>query len=234
MPDQNLALFDFDGTITFRDTFTPFLYFASSRTHIVRQSLRLAPAILGYKLGLVPATKMRALAAGAAFRGRSEAELRELGATYAERVLPGVIRPQALERIHWHKQRGDRIVVVSASLAVYVRPWAQPLELDVIATELSTKDGLLTGGYEGGDCAGPEKARRVEARYAPSGYATVFAYGDTSEDDALLALADEPYFRWQPAAHTARATNTFDKKAGSLLSRRNPAPASSPSRLSRK
>ena len=52
MPD--LALFDFDGTITFSDTFTPFLYFASSRGHIARQYIRLAPKIIGYKLGLVP------------------------------------------------------------------------------------------------------------------------------------------------------------------------------------
>jgi HAD superfamily hydrolase (TIGR01490 family) len=197
MPERNLALFDFDGTITFADTFTPFLYFASNRRRIVRQSVRLAPKILGYKLGLVPATKMRALAARAVFGGRSEAELRAFGATYAERVLPGVIRPHALERILWHKQRGDRIVVVSASLAVYVRPWAQSLALDVIATELSVEDGVLTGSYEGGDCTGPEKARRVEARYPPSGYSRVYAYGDTSEDDALLALAHERYFRWQ-------------------------------------
>jgi phosphatidylglycerophosphatase C len=199
MPNRNLALFDFDGTITSADTFTPFLYFASNRVQSVRQSVRLAPKILGYKLGLVPATKMRALAASAAFRGRSEAELRALGATYAERVLPGVIRPHALERIRWHQQRGDRIVVVSASLAVYVGAWAQPLGLDVIATELSAEDGVLTGGYDGGDCAGPEKARRVEARYPPSGYSRVYAYGDTSEDDALLALAHERYFRWQKA-----------------------------------
>jgi HAD superfamily hydrolase (TIGR01490 family) len=197
MPDRNLALFDFDGTITFSDTFTPFLYFASDRAHILRQSLLLAPKILSYKLGLLPATRMRALAARAAFRGRAEADVQALGATYAERLLPGVIRPHALERIRWHQQRGDRVVVVSASLSVYVRAWAQPLELDVIATELSAADGVITGGYADGDCTGFEKARRVEARYPLADYAKVYAYGDTSEDEALLALASERYFRWQ-------------------------------------
>jgi len=199
MPNRDLALFDFDGTITFSDTFTPFLYFASHRAQILRQSLLLAPKILTYKLGLLPATRMRALAVGAAFRGRSETELRGLGETYAERVLPGVIRPHALERIRWHQQRGDRVVVVSASLAVYVRAWARPLELDVIATELSADRGVITGSYADGDCTGLEKARRVEAKYPLADYAKVYAYGDTSEDEALLALASERYYRWQKA-----------------------------------
>lgn len=197
MPD--LALFDFDGTITFSDTFTPFLYFASSRGHIVRQYIRLAPKILEYKLGLLPATEMRALAAGAALGGRPETELRKLGAAYAEEVLPGRVRPHALERIRWHQQRGDRVVVVSASLEVYLRPWAEVLALDVIATELGVEADVITGGYSGGDCTGLEKARRVEARYRLSDFSNVFAYGDTSEDAALLSLANERFFRWQKA-----------------------------------
>ena len=197
MPDRDLALFDFDGTITRSDTFTPFLYFVSSRGHIVRESLRLAPKILRYKLGLVPATRMRAIAAHSTFAGRSEAEIRGLGVAYARNVLPGVVRPHALERIRWHQQRGDHVVVVSASLDMYLRPWARALELDVIATDLSVEQGILTGSYAGGDCTGSEKARRVQARYTLSRYPNVYAYGDTSEDEALLGLASERYFRWQ-------------------------------------
>jgi len=197
MPDRNLALFDFDGTITYSDSFKPFLYYSSSRMRIVRGTVRLAPKIVGYKLGLVHASQMRQSGAAAAFRGRSEAEIRRLGAEYAKTVLPGVIRPQAVERIRWHQRRGDVCVVVSASLDVYVSAWARALELDVIATELEVAGGVLTGRYVGGDCTGTEKARRVQARYDLSRYPSVYAYGDTSEDEALLGLADKRYFRWQ-------------------------------------
>jgi HAD superfamily hydrolase (TIGR01490 family) len=197
MPD--LALFDFDGTITFSDTFTPFLHFASSPRHIAREYIRLAPKIIGYKLGLVPGTQMRELASRAALNGRPERELRALGAAYAERVLPGVIRPHALERIRWHQHRGDRVVVVSASLDLYVRPWAEALALGVIATDLRVEAGVVTGGYLEGDCSGLEKARRVKARYRLSDFSRIFAYGDTREDEALLALANERFFRWQKA-----------------------------------
>jgi phosphoserine phosphatase len=47
---------------------------------------------------------------------------------------------------------------------------------------------------------GEEKARRVREQYALSSFDAVHAYGDTPEDAALLALADERWFRIWPEA----------------------------------
>ncbi|WP_223236408.1 haloacid dehalogenase-like hydrolase, partial [Acinetobacter baumannii] len=52
------------------------------------------------------------------------------------------IRENALKRILWHKQQGDQVVVVSASLSVYLESWCKSLDLDVISNLL----GGLTGG----------------------------------------------------------------------------------------
>ena len=73
--ELNLALFDFDGTITTKDTFTPFVYFATHWARIALGSVLLAPMILGYKLGLVSGTKMRAAVVRLGFRGRAHAEV---------------------------------------------------------------------------------------------------------------------------------------------------------------
>ncbi|HEX6274960.1 MAG TPA: HAD family hydrolase [Polyangiaceae bacterium] len=193
---MNLALFDFDGTVTHADTFKPFLQFASSPRRWVLGTLLLAPMIVGYKIGLVPTPRMRAAAAMTCFRGRKEPEVQAQGRRYAE-TLSALIRDEARERLQWHERNGDRIVIVSASLNAYLEPWCAARGFELVCTELASVDGVLTGRYQGGDCTGKEKARRVRARYDLASYRVVYAYGDTDEDRPLLELAHKPYFRWR-------------------------------------
>ncbi|MET0794505.1 MAG: HAD family hydrolase [Polyangiaceae bacterium] len=193
---MNIALFDFDGTITFKDTFTPFIYFASSGMRLALGTVLLGPMILGYKLGLIAAPKMRAAIARIAFQGRRESELKALGACYSA-TLPALVRPEALEKIRWHQANGDVVVVVSASLGAYLRHWCAGHGLELICAELESKDGVLSGRYAGGDCTGSEKARRVRERYDIERYPIVYAYGDTNEDRELLSLATKRFFRWK-------------------------------------
>lgn len=192
---MNLALFDFDGTITFEDSFAPFLYFAAPGRVALGTAL-LSPLLAAYRLGCVPATTVRAACAFVGFRGRRQDELRELGARYAK-TLSQIVRPEALEKIRWHQARGDTVVVVSASLHPYLSSWCSELGVDLICTELEVKGGILTGRYCGSDCTGREKARRVQARYELSRYSIIYAYGDTPEDAELLGLAHRRYFCWR-------------------------------------
>lgn len=198
---MNLALFDFDGTITFTDTFTPFLFVAVERGRIAIGCVVLAPLIVGYRMGIISETAARTRVARFGFRGRREADVRQAGATYARDVLPGVIRPNALERIHWHKTQGDVVVVVSASLDVYLAEWCRRHGLDLICTELETRDGILTGEYRHGECIGKEKPRRILERYNLQNYAIVYAYGDTAGDHDMLSIAHKRYFQWQEIAN---------------------------------
>jgi phosphatidylglycerophosphatase C len=193
---MDLALFDFDGTITTQDTFRPFLSFAGGRARLVLGTALLGPMVVGYELGWVHASRMRAAAAYLCCRGRSERELRELGARYGE-TLARLFRPEALERIRWHKERGDTVVVVSASLRPYLEDLCGGLGVELVCTELEVRRKVLTGRYLGGDCTGPEKARRVRAAYDLARYSTVHAYGDTREDAEFLELATRRYYRWR-------------------------------------
>jgi HAD superfamily phosphoserine phosphatase-like hydrolase len=88
-------------------------------------------------------------------------------------------------------------VVVSASLDAYLTPWCRMHGLTLICSELDVRDGVITGSYRGGDCAGPAKAARVRERLRLDDYREIHAYGDTVEDRELLALAHHPVFRWQ-------------------------------------
>jgi HAD superfamily hydrolase (TIGR01490 family) len=193
---RNLALFDFDGTLTHADSFRPFLRYAASPGRLFWGTLVLTPMILGYKVGLIATPRMRAALVLACFRGRPVAEVEALGRRYAQ-TLSSLIRDEARARLRWHEQRGDEIVVVSASLDPYLKPWCDAHGFLLICSELASSGGVLTGRYLGGDCTGDEKARRVRARFDLEKYPVVYAYGDSHEDLPLLRLAHKPYFRWR-------------------------------------
>jgi HAD superfamily hydrolase (TIGR01490 family) len=193
----NLALFDFDGTITTADTFTAFVRQAVTPRRMALGKIALSPLIAAYKVGVLPATILRESIVTFGFRGTRADEVRRLGSLHAQQYLPSVVRPDALERIAWHKAQGDVVVVVSASLDVYLGEWCTQHGLELICTELEVRDGVVTGRYRNGDCTGHEKARRVRERYDVGAFPVVYAYGDTPEDDQLLALATKRFYRWR-------------------------------------
>lgn len=194
---MNLALFDFDGTITDCDTFTPFVKKVIPAERMRWGRLLLAPSILGYRLGLVSSSRIRQQIVKVGLAGYSKDAIDEKGRLHANNFIPPVLRPEAMERLQWHQQQGDRIIIVSASLDVYLKPWCEQMGFELSCAELEVANAKLTGRYCGGDCSGQAKAERVKAMVDLTQYNTVYAYGDTKEDDELLALADEKYFQWR-------------------------------------
>lgn len=197
---MNLALFDFDGTITTTGTYLPFIRFAVSWPRRLLGMTLLSPLIAAYRLGIVSARRARPAVARVAFGGASMGRLRALGQEFAERVIPTLVRAEARERIAWHKAQGDHVVIVSASLDVYMVSWCREQELDLICTELEVRGDKTSGRYLGGDCTGVEKKRRVLARYDLARYSTIYAYGDTAEDHELLSLAHRRFMCWNEMA----------------------------------
>jgi HAD superfamily hydrolase (TIGR01490 family) len=194
---MNLALFDFDGTITTKETYPYFIRAAVAPRRLAIGWLLLGPLVLGYRLGLVPGRLLRALIVRIGLAGRDAAEIQAAGERFAREVLPGMVRPQALDRIRWHQARGDTVVVVSGGLDVYLDAWRRQHGLELICSRLESRDGRLTGRYSGRDCVSAEKSRRVRERFCLEAFDQVYAYGDTHEDLDLLELADRRWYRWQ-------------------------------------
>jgi HAD superfamily hydrolase (TIGR01490 family) len=193
----DLALFDFDGTITSGDTWTPFMRTAVRPSRRLAGRALLAPAYVGYKCGFTTAGRVREIAARIGFTGEDAAAVGDAGRRYAHETLPGMVRRRAQERIEWHQSRGDHIVVVSASLDVYLGPWCEERQLSYICTTLEHRNGKLTGKCVDGDCSGHEKPRRILERCQLSEYELIYAYGDTPDDGPMLALAQRKYYRWK-------------------------------------
>jgi phosphatidylglycerophosphatase C len=194
-----VAAFDFDGTLARRDTLVPFLRNACGPARVVVATARAA-------LRARDRDTLKVGAIGHLFRGRSAAEVDALGRAYVP-TLVELLRPEMVERVRWHRAEGHAVVIVSASLGVYLRPLADRLGLDAaLAVELVTgADGVLTGAVVGDlNTRGPEKVARLRTwaaqRFGPDVPFELWAYGDSSGDEELLALADHPTWVGRRAA----------------------------------
>jgi len=190
---MDLALFDFDVTISERETFAGFVRASIGRRRRWLGSVAVAPHYLGYKLGWRSGERVRRRVIAVALRGRPEREVRAAAERHVREAVSAMIRPQERSRIDWHRARGDRVVVATANLDLFVAHWCEQQGLQCISPRLERRDGVLTGRYLGRDCCGEEKPRRVRERIALDGYGEVYAYGDTPEDHGLLALADRRF-----------------------------------------
>ncbi|QOW22029.1 HAD family hydrolase [Lysobacter avium] len=191
---MTLALFDFDGTITTRETMPDFLRCSISPARLILGQLLLAPLIVGYRLGLVSGTSVRRAIVRFGYTGTTVAALRAHGQEFARNFLPATVRPEMMHRISWHKAQGHKVVVVSGGLDTYLAPWCRQHGLELICSALQEHDGVLTGRYVGEQCVLKEKARRVRERYDLVNFSEIYAYGDTPEDKDLLSLATRRYY----------------------------------------
>ena len=191
---MDLALVDFDHTVTTCDTYARFLRGVATPEQRAGEAWRVGPWLAGYRLGLVPAAALRTRVTRLVFTGGDPAAIAAAGQRYADEVLPGVLRPRMMERIAWHRARGDTLVLVSGSLDLYLRPWCERHGMELLCNRLEVVDGHLTGRYLGGD-RGAHKAADIRARYDLSRYERIHAYGDSREDRPMLALAHERWYR---------------------------------------
>jgi len=193
-----LALFDFDGTITTADTYTQFLFFATSKPRLILGTLLLLPFIGLYKLGFFPAYRLRPMLSWLAFKGRNIQQLEQQGREFANSYLSLVLKPEMMQKIQQHQQRGDVLVLVSASLDVYLQVWCQAYGFELLCSTLEVKEGRVTGRYMHGDCYGENKVRAIREKYDLNQFDIVYAYGDTQEDKPMLALAQKQFYRGKP------------------------------------
>jgi phosphatidylglycerophosphatase C len=183
---RTVAAFDFDGTLTRRDTMLPFLAGLAGAARLARALASTVPLVTDRD-----AAKARVVERLIA--GRDHAAVLDAGNSYGERVATRSVTDAMRERLTWHQDAGHEIVIVSASLDVYVGAAARSLDIDhVLCTTLAVgDDGRCTGALQGGNCRGVEKAARLRAHLGPDDV-ELWAYGNSGGDREMLALAQHP------------------------------------------
>lgn len=190
---KNLALFDFDGTLCAKDSFTGFIFYALRKRHIVRQGIKILPWIQAYYLNIYPADSMRPKLFRAMFSGMNANELQQLAKDYSHRLLENALDAKLYAQFLKHQNNGDTVVIVSASIDLYLKPIADLLGVDLICTEAKIESGRFNGAYATPDCSSEQKKIRILDKYQLDQYHDVYAYGNSKEDLEMLSLADFSY-----------------------------------------
>jgi phosphatidylglycerophosphatase C len=189
-----IAAFDFDGTITDRDTLMPFVRLVAGRR-------RFLEAIAASGLGALARGRMetaRDLAKGDFLRralgGLSHDALIAEGERYSRQVLEQRVRPPMRRLIEWHIGNGHEVLIVSAGLDSYLSHVSGALGAStaICSTLAVDEEGVVTGELIGGNCRGAEKVARIRS-HLDGRNAEVWAYGNSSGDEAMLAFADHGY-----------------------------------------
>jgi phosphatidylglycerophosphatase C len=187
-----VALFDLDGTITWRDTLLPYLCgYLKKHPLKLMQLWRVPGALFGYvrrgDRGELKSRLIRMVMGGEP-RIRIDAWADEFVAAMQRR---GRIRPVALGVMKAHAAQGDHLVLLSASPDLYVPRIGRMLGFEhTWCTEVMWNGDRLDGALRTPNRRGEEKSRcleQVRARYAGL---PVIAYGNSLSDVDHMRLAD--------------------------------------------
>ena len=192
---RRLALFDFDGTVSHKDSFLEFIKFTHGRARFFAGFLLLSPVIVLFKLGLLPNWRTKQIAFSFFYKGMEEQWFLEKAGLFSKSEIAKIVRPTAMKSINKHKVNGDRIIIVSATFEPLLCDFCKENDIELLATKVEIKNGKVTGKLGSPNCYGPEKVVRIEAHLQLADFHQIIAYGDSRGDKEMLALANEGFYK---------------------------------------
>jgi phosphatidylglycerophosphatase C len=203
-----LVIFDLDGTITWRDSFVPFLLgFLSRNPGYCRGLWRVPGALVRYLFDGGDRGRLKEALLVGLLRGVDRQTLEDWTVDFVKDLVAHGARPQALDQIHRHRAEHDRLVLLSASPDLYVDRIGRHLEFDeTLATGVRWNGDHLDGRLTTQNRRGEEKARCLEALRTRHPGLQVVAYGNSAADFPHLQLADEGWLISNRSGVLRRAT----------------------------
>ncbi len=193
---MKLYAFDFDGTITTKDTFIAFIRFVKGDLRTFLGLLLYAPILIMMKLKLYPNWKAKQQLFTYFFKGMNIKEFK-LKCNEFARHNKTLIRPLALIEIQKALKEGEKVIIITASIDMWVRPFFSELDKDIriIGTKIEEKEGKVTGHLITRNCYGAEKVNRLKEIMPNRNSYELISYGDSRGDKELLEYADKGYFK---------------------------------------
>lgn len=196
--EKELYIFDFDGTITNKDSLLHFLAFSRNWFQILLGYLFILPYVVLMKLKLYSNGKAKSKLFSFHFKGMPLDEFNNLCISYSQNHLPGIIKTSFINYITALKKENKdlNIVVVSASFKSYLKHWSNKMGFDLLSTELEVKNNRMTGSFATKNCYGIEKVNRIKAVYDLSVYKKISVFGDSRGDKEMLLLGDKSFYNY--------------------------------------
>ena len=194
---RKIYAFDFDGTLTTKDTLLEFIRFAKGSGQMFRGFLLFSPLLILMKLHLFPNWKVKQKIFSYFFKGMKIDDFNALCTRFAERNKH-LLRPAGIEKVRQAiAEEHTTVLIISASIDNWVRPFfdENDKKIQVLGTQIETKEGRLTGQFTSKNCYGEEKVNRLTALYPHREAYYLIAFGDSRGDKELLAFADKAYYK---------------------------------------
>ncbi len=190
---KKLYCFDFDGTLTKKDTMFLFLKFYNAKKFRT-QLLKHLPVFVFLKLKLMEAEKVKQSFISGVLQGESRADLEAAGKAFFETNYPQLVRENALDFISNIDRKHTESLLVTASLDIWAKPFAEKFGFKLVSTKAEFVDEKFTGKFATPNCNGSEKLRRIKEEIGQKTYDKIIAFGDTEGDRAMLNWAHESHF----------------------------------------
>ena len=190
---EKILFFDFDGTLTTKDTLLEFILYSCGKVRFLLGFLLYSPLLVFMKFGLYPNWKVKQHVFSYFFAGMKLESFNSQCRKFAIdcRYL---LRPEAVKEMETAMTQGIKVYVVSASIDNWVQPFFKFAK--VLGTQIEVIDGILTGRFISPNCYGIEKVRRIkQVLTEPRSHYYIIAYGDSRGDKEMLDYADETHFR---------------------------------------
>ena len=192
---KKLYFFDFDGTLTYKDTMFLYLKFYNSAKFNF-QFLKHIPLFILLKLKLASAEKVKKSFISSILKGQSKTKIEEKSQQFFEKYYPEIIRENAIEFIRNIDREHTESYLVTASLDIWVKPFAEKFKMNLLATRAEFKNDIFTGNFVGNNCNGGEKVHRIKEALQGKKFDKTIAFGDTSGDKEMLEWANESHFEF--------------------------------------
>ena len=194
---RKIYAFDFDGTLTTKDTLLEFIHFAKGGGQMFRGFLLFSPLLILMKLHLFPNRKVKQKIFSYFFKGMKIDDFNALCTRFAEQNKH-LLRPAGIEKVRQAiAEEHTTVLIISASIDNWVRPFFDEIEkkIQVLGTQIETKEDSLTGQFTTKNCYGQEKVNRLTALYPHREAYYLIAFGDSRGDKELLAFADKGFYK---------------------------------------
>jgi phosphatidylglycerophosphatase C len=191
---KTLVLFDFDGTLTKRDTFPQFVFFSVGYFKGLFGFFIFLPTIFLFLLKLVDGAKLKEKMVTFYFKNEKEEVFSEKGKVFIEKLIAtGGFNQDVYKKFESYIEKNEVVCIVSASLDIWIKPFSEKHNIHYLCTELEYMNGISTGKLKTPNCNRDEKAIRIKQKYNLADYTKIIAYGNSGGDKAMFELANETY-----------------------------------------
>lgn len=193
---KNMVAFDFDGTLTKRDTFIEFIKFSRGKVNFYCSLPFIIVVWVMSKLKIITTHNAKEKIFTHFFKGLSKLKFDNYCNGFKVNI-DHILRDNAKVTIENHLKNQSEVLIISASIENWIQPWALSNGIEtVLATQIEINGrGVLTGKFSSPNCNGEEKVNRLLQKFPNIKAYHLTVYGDTDGDKALISIADKAFYR---------------------------------------